>query len=81
MSFDPLSKILGKNIVKDRFGRDYKEEVEVSHIPKCDICGEVDAQYDGKTTSGPWANMCHKCMSQHGVGLGLGKGQRLILRK
>jgi hypothetical protein len=43
----------------------------------CDICGEVPALYDGKTRSGPWAYMCHKCMGLHGVGLGVGRGQML----
>jgi len=82
ITFDPVNKILGKKINVDLNSRNKNnEEVEVSHIPKCDICGEVDAQYDGKTTSGPWANMCGSCFSHHGVGVGLGKGQRLILRK
>ena len=31
---------------------------------------------DGKTTRGPWANMCSLCLPIHSVGLGVGKGQR-----
>lgn len=60
--------------------------VEVSVIPKCDICIHVenrteprDAAYDGATHMGPWANMCTGHFASHGRGLGLGRGQRLIL--
>jgi len=53
----------------------------------CDIChrdieeigGEV--YIDGKTKSGPWANMCTSCHRNFGVGLGLGKGQMYDLNK
>jgi hypothetical protein len=31
---------------------------------------------DGKTTAGPWANMCLGCFSLFGMGLGTGKGQK-----
>lgn len=61
-------------------------EVVVALLPPCDIHrGEsddstVDAAYDGKTRWGPWANMCEDCWNHYGVGLGLGKGQRLIAR-
>jgi len=30
---------------------------------------------DGKTTDGPWANMCISCWATHGIGLGTGLGQ------
>ena len=40
---------------------------------------DVEAQYDGRTIfQGRWAYMCEKHFSLCGVGLGLGKGQRLI---
>lgn len=52
-------------------------QVKVSSLPKCDFCGKT-AGYDGKTTHGPWANMCEDCFGQHGVGLGLGRGQKLV---
>jgi hypothetical protein len=59
-------------------------EVEVSEIPPCDICkrrGEtVPAIVDGATIMGPWANMCELDFVKYGVGLGTGRGQRLILR-
>ena len=43
---------------------------------KCDFC-DAEAKYDGKTTYGPWAYMCEKHFRTVGVGLGLGKGQKL----
>lgn len=37
----------------------------------------VTAKYDGKTQFGQWAYMCPSCFGKYGIGLGLGKGQRL----
>lgn len=51
---------------------------------KCDVhkfvWGDpnVEAVYDGKTKEGPWAFMCEKCFKEHGVGLGTGRGQKLV---
>ena len=71
------------------------KQVEVTELPPCDFCmeddptakpfalrpvGKVDALYDGKTKFGPWANMCQEDFDKYGVGLGTGKGQRLVLR-
>lgn len=62
------------------------EEATVTALPECDIhkhvlhVDGVTAHYDGKTTSGPWANMCVDCFTAYGVGLGLGRGQRLLVR-
>ena len=64
-------------------------KVRVSNIPACDYCGEqeitfhhrntkVEAKYDAMSHSGHWAYMCEQHFQQHGVGLGLGKGQELI---
>lgn len=53
-------------------------EVKVSRLPDCDFCNSP-AQYDGKTVIGPWANMCEVHFKQYGKGLGLGKGQKLVL--
>jgi hypothetical protein len=57
------------------------EEVKVDYIPVCDLCadGETIAVYDAKTIMGPWAYMCAYHFRFVGVGLGTGKGQRLIL--
>lgn len=60
------------------------DSVKVQTIPECDICKYeqnrpgIPAAYDGKTVMGPWANMCEAHFSTHGVGLGTGRGQRLV---
>ncbi len=45
---------------------------------ECDVCHDpIDDEFvDGKTRLGPWANMCPSCHGRHGVGVGLGRGQR-----
>lgn len=56
-----------------------KQKMWMGNPPKaCDICTTAFTTcfIDGKTTSGPWANMCVGCHKRHGCGLGLGKGQR-----
>ena len=55
-------------------------EVVVSRLPKCDFCSAT-AQYDGKTRMGPWANMCPMHFRTYGIGLGLGRGQKLVLKR
>ena len=70
--------------ILEKDAQDIKEHkaVYVSTLPQCDMCAEDnEAEYDAKTYSGQWANMCHK----HWLGntkkfLGLGLGQRLIQR-
>lgn len=58
--------------------------VEIAEAKTCDIhhydLGEpgVTAHFDGKTKSGPWANMCTDHMISHGLGVGTGYGQELI---
>jgi hypothetical protein len=68
----------------------------VAVLPACDFCAadeaknETDgtlslqpseeAMYDGMTDLGPWAFMCQSHYELHGVGLGTGRGQRLILK-
>lgn len=61
-------------------------EVEVAEIPNCDLCRGwrnkiVPAAFDGKTKFGPWANMCEDDFTLYGIGLGTGRGQRLIKRE
>lgn len=53
------------------------KSVEVQRLPNCDICGE-EAHYDARTKPGMWCNLCEKCFKKHGIGLGTGKGQKLI---
>jgi len=55
-------------------------EAEVDNIPECDCC-EHKAAYDAKTRHGVWGYLCEEHFSEFGVGLGLGKGQKLILTK
>lgn len=57
--------------------KNHTETHFVGQRPKCDYCGQP-ASYDGKTRGGPWAFMCEVDFQQHGVGLGLGRGQRLL---
>lgn len=56
-------------------------EVIVHKLPPCDIpkC-ENTALYDGATTFGPWAYMCQAHFDALGVGLGLGRGQKLVVK-
>ncbi|GAB3260326.1 hypothetical protein [Kineosporia babensis] len=39
----------------------------------------VNAAYDARTVQGFWAYLCESCFSEWGIGLGTGKGQRLII--
>ncbi len=55
------------------------EQVEVAKLPGCDFCN-LQGRYDGMTTWGKWANMCSIHFAAVGVGLGTGKGQRLVLK-
>jgi hypothetical protein len=52
--------------------------VTVTALPACDICGAV-ASYDAKTSLGGWASLCKADFARYGVGLGLGKGQKLVV--
>jgi len=60
------------------------KEVKVDKLPYCDFCKIYNIQppdkatYDGKTKMGYWAYMCRVHFRKYGVGLGAGKGQRLI---
>ena len=60
--------------------------VIVATIPPCDLCGGMaivqDAYADAQLPMvGPWANVCKPHFDYHRCGLGLGRGQRLILRE
>ena len=56
----------------------------VDILPKCSLCAlvkkNVDAEFNAKMKSGSWAFMCQCHFEAFGDGLGLGKGQRLVLR-
>ncbi len=55
------------------------ESTKVSKLPKCDFCDEK-AKVDGATRLGPWAYMCDYHFKEEGLGLGLGKGQKLEVK-
>lgn len=60
-------------------------KTEVSELPPCDICSQsgknTPAKYDALLNLGGWGNVCETHFRQFGTGLGLGKGQELILTK
>ena len=47
----------------------------------CELCGGPfeGVFIDGRTQGGPWGLLCAGCHALHGVGLGLGKGQKYDL--
>lgn len=55
----------------------------VIELPNCYFCeleGKTEpAEYDARTGIGQWAFMCQLHFDQYGVGLGTGKGQKLVL--
>lgn len=59
------------------------KEVKLRTLPDCNFCEAYGisppekAAYDGKTKMGGWAYMCRIHWRKFGIGLGLGKGQRL----
>lgn len=52
-------------------------EVKIAEIPQCNFCPEL-AEYDGATTLGHWAYMCRRHFDSVGIGIGIGKGQKLV---
>ena len=61
-------------------GADKYTEITTDYHSKCHYCDEW-AKYYGKRKSGHgyyWVTMCEKHFNEHGVGLGRGKGQRII---
>lgn len=58
--------------------------VLVEQVPNCDICirkNDVkNAIYDAKTVFGMWGYLCEECYGKYGLGLGIGLGQRLVLK-
>jgi len=54
---------------------------EFSKDSVCEICkNDTKVIYDCKTSFGSWANLCTDCFAKYGVGLGIGKGQKYILK-
>lgn len=74
-----MRKILGANWFSGEAPRKH-EFVFVDTLPKCDFCPAC-ANYDGRMRGrSSWAYACHLHFEEYGMSLGLGRGQRLILR-
>ena len=56
-------------------------ETTVTYLPQCNLCTTKQAAYDARTVLGFWASLCEGCFHIYGVGLGLGRGQKLILKE
>jgi hypothetical protein len=60
-------------------------EVKVVRLPKCDFHPNEDhpAEYDFKTSQGPWGNGCREAwvLNRAYDTLGTGKGQHLVLEE
>jgi hypothetical protein len=54
--------------------------VAVDVLPNCDVCGAV-ASYDALLFGSKWGYACQECFDNFGAAVGLGLGQRLVLRK
>lgn len=55
---------------------------EGSVTSNCEICSrKIDEEFiDGRTIMGSWAIMCSPCHAIHGVGYGVGRGQKYSLK-
>lgn len=57
-----------------------RTEVVMEEDQACNFCPQV-AAYDGRTVYGSWAYMCEDCYKIYGIGLGIGKGQKLVKKR
>lgn len=85
---DPMGRVMAFNLAAfkklQQSLQDVRKQMSIKEnwsgeTPKqCDICHQTihDSFVDGKTKFGPWASMCENCHEKHGVGLGVGKGQK-----
>ena len=55
--------------------------VKVTKLPDCDMCKDTQATYDARISTGGWGFLCYDCFQLYGVGLGLGKGQKLEVER
>jgi hypothetical protein len=61
-------------------GRCSGHAVVIDARPMCDLCADgTRAIYDAASRQGPWGYMCQRHYDQFGVGLGTGRGQRLVV--
>ena len=66
----PACDLCVERMVSRGMTREAAEDYSRRHRP---------AAIDGRTTMGPWAFMCIDDYDRYGVGLGMGKGQRLLI--
>lgn len=57
------------------------KEVTVAKLPSCNIHEGRLAGYDFRTRQGMWMYGCEECYRAYGRGLGVGLGQRLVLKE
>jgi hypothetical protein len=56
------------------------KQTYVSELPACNAHPEREAHYDFATKMGPWMYGCDACFVTYGKGLGVGLGQRLVVK-
>lgn len=60
------------------------ETVWLAKRPDCDLCItsglKNPARFDAKMHQGPWAYMCQIHFDANAIGLGLGVGQRILVK-
>ena len=44
---------------------------------KCEYCKNI-AEYDARTGIGAWCYLCQEHFERYGIGLGLGRGQKIV---
>ena len=60
----------------------FEKTVHAKDIPeKCELCYRHKPKYDSVTIMSTKVFICQKCFDKYGVGLGPGKGQKLIVIK
>ena len=61
-------------------GGDNTGKIYTMENKSCDCCGKKDLTefIDGNSRQGGWTNFCPSCHKIHGIGLGIGKGQKYI---
>lgn len=61
-------------------------QVIVDHLPECDFKNTASPckghqRYDARLRDGRWGNVCEHHFQKYGIGLGLGRGQRLLTQQ
>jgi hypothetical protein len=59
----------------------YGESLPACDVHKLEHNVITPAKYDARLKYGTWGYVCEECFQLLGVGLGVGKGQMLILTK